>query len=68
MRDQRKETDGKGASKQIEIKPQGRQRPNQKVGGKYVCIYNQASSPQRKSSLYKPKLKNGLLDSYRVCL
>lgn len=27
--------------------------PNQKVGGEYVCIYYQASSPQRKSSLYK---------------
>lgn len=57
MKDQRKENDRKEASKQTEIKSQGRGRPSQKVGGEYMCIYNQASSPQRKSSLYKSKLQ-----------
>lgn len=71
MRDQRKETDIKGASKQTtEIKSEGQQRPNKKVGGEYACTYYQASFPQRKSSLYKIgelKLK-GLLDRQRFHL
>lgn len=50
-RDQKKETDRKGASTQTtEIKPEGRQHANQKVGGEYTCAYDQASSCQRKSS------------------
>lgn len=66
MRDRRKETDIKGASKQTtEIKSEGQQRPNKKVGGEYACTYYQASFPQRKSSLYKIgelKLKGFLTD------
>lgn len=57
LRGQRKETDGKEVSKKTEIKSQGQHSQNQKASGEHTCIYNQASSPQRKSSLYKLKLK-----------